>query len=70
MSEPNMNITSLRERKCRVAEHEILLSFEYDQGAEAFSEWWREEGERRFRGWLRSSVEHSVLVCGDTKEGA
>lgn len=37
-----------RETTLRMAEHEILLAFNNDSGAELFDEWWSTEGEQTF----------------------
>jgi hypothetical protein len=39
------------ETTVHVAEHEILLSFENDDGAEAFTYWWNEVGEALMAAW-------------------
>jgi hypothetical protein len=34
-----------------VAEHEVLISFLDDEGAEVFREWWAEKGQEAFDRW-------------------
>jgi len=34
-----------------VHEHEILLSFNDDDGAVLFMDWWRQKGEKAFEAW-------------------
>lgn len=38
-----------------IAEHQILLSFYDDVGAEAFDDWWRNEGAEEFANWVNSN---------------
>lgn len=40
-----------------IPEHEILLSFTNDCGAEAFQDWWEDEGEEVFREWALENKE-------------
>jgi hypothetical protein len=57
-----------RERTVHLWPHEVLLSFGNDEGAEAFHDWWHEEGENRMVKWcmangfeLETSVEPEKL---------
>lgn len=38
----------------RVPEHEVLLSFNNDAGAEAFNDWWFSVGKKQFVEWIIS----------------
>lgn len=38
----------------RPAEHEIFLSFNDDQDAERFAEWWESVGFEAFQAWERT----------------
>jgi hypothetical protein len=35
-----------------IREHEVLLTFNGDEGAEAFIDWWRERGQREFKEYV------------------
>jgi hypothetical protein len=45
-------VTLGRERTIHLADHEILLSFLHDDGAEFFEEWWQDAGSHAFKKWL------------------
>lgn len=36
-----------------VHDHEIFISFNSDEGAYSFQDWWHVEGEKLFQGWIR-----------------
>lgn len=41
----------------RVAEHEVFMSFNDDDDAVAFRDWWAEVGAEEFQDWLNKSKE-------------
>lgn len=42
-----------RDVRYSVAEHEILISFNNDDGAYAFHEWWNSVGQKQFVDWVK-----------------
>jgi hypothetical protein len=42
-----------REAHHSVAEHEILISFNNDSAATAFSDWWQDHGAAEFHKWAQ-----------------
>jgi hypothetical protein len=49
-------VNLLNDKLIHFAEHEILLSFHNDSGAEAFYEWWQAGGEAEFAKWCRYNL--------------
>ena len=48
-----MDLPSLpRQMNTSVTDHEVLLSFNGDDGASAFVEWWETKGEKAFLAYL------------------
>ena len=39
-----------------IHDHEVMLSFNSDDHAYAFDEWWGQEGQQQFLGWV--TLEH------------
>lgn len=37
-----------------IHDHEVLLSFNADEHAELFREWWKETGWKQFKAWANS----------------
>lgn len=37
-----------------IHDHEVLLSFNADEHAELFREWWNETGWKQFKAWANS----------------
>jgi hypothetical protein len=52
-----------QEKQVHFAEHEILLSFYDDLGAEAFQEWWNEVGSESFAEWIKRNSKYDDLTC-------
>lgn len=50
------------DHRLRLREHELLLSFLDDAGAEAFTYWWGEEGSELFGKWCLRKEEFAQLV--------
>ena len=50
-----MKVEARREHFVRIAEHEILLAFNDDEGAENFETWWEERGKTIFIEWLEQN---------------
>lgn len=48
---PFTDVSMPRQVTYSVAEHEILLSFNGDDDAVAFADWWNSEGTFLFRAW-------------------
>lgn len=46
-----------REFTRHLAEHEIMLSFVNDVGAEMFTDWWNSEGVYEFEAWVKENKE-------------
>lgn len=46
-----------KETTLRLAEHEILMSFNNDSGAYRFDEWWFQEGKDMFDKWCEEYSE-------------
>ncbi len=44
------------------AEHEVFLSFDDDAGAEAFYEWWEEQGAEQFGQFCAQHPDFSHLM--------
>jgi hypothetical protein len=51
--EPFPDVDLPRTQTVGVAEHEILLSFNGDDQAVAFAEWWYEKGTFAFNKWMQ-----------------
>jgi len=47
----------------RCFDHEILMSFINDLGAEAFDSWWYEEGAELFNNWLKDHPDFHTEYC-------
>lgn len=55
-------VTEKRSLNIEMADHEVLLSFYDDSGAEAFDIWWEEEGKASFRKWMENREEFKDWV--------
>lgn len=42
-----------------VADHEVFLSFNGDSQAEAFHDWWDDEGAVQFQDWLNREADRA-----------
>lgn len=45
-----------KERVVHLHEHEVLLSFNNDIGAELFESWWHVEGINHFKEWTEKNI--------------
>ena len=55
-----VDVTMQEEKRVRMAEHEILLSFNNDDDAEKFADWWRGDGLYIFSGWVDGVAKRSA----------
>jgi len=53
MSDKFEDLTFEREVTHHIGEHEIMISFNNDSGAEAFDEWWHDVGSKLFMDWIK-----------------
>jgi len=46
-----------------IYEHEVLISFQDDEGACAFNEWWYDGGYKAFFKWAEKNMKHAIVEC-------
>lgn len=54
----DQDITVSNETQVRLPEHEVLVSFNSDWMAEAFSDWWGAIGQLKFIDWVGKELDH------------
>lgn len=49
-----------------VYDHEILISFNSDEGAYSFSDWWCVAGQKLFEGWVNEKEKEDIQAKLDS----